>query len=194
MSPRYQITWSTPAGGLLALEPHAEEVARHAGALVAAYNDPHNAPLLGHTEPMTADDVTAHYASVASDGGTNFLVFRDGALVADADLRHVGNAAAEIAFMVADPAAQGQGLGTKIATMVTAFAFSQLGLERVYASIIPSNTASRRVFAKLGYVVDDGAAARGYADDPDDIVVMIERPSFTSAHAVALAQIRIAMR
>jgi RimJ/RimL family protein N-acetyltransferase len=194
VSPRYQITWSTSAGALLALEPHADEVARHAGALVAAYNDPHNAPLLGHTELMTADDVIAHYASVASDGGTNFLVLRDGALVGDADLRHVANAAAEIAFMVADPAAQGQGLGTRIATMVTAFAFTQLGLDRVYASIIPTNTASRRVFAKLGYVVDPGAAARAYADEPDDVVMMIERPSFVSAQAVALAEIQIAMR
>jgi RimJ/RimL family protein N-acetyltransferase len=192
--PRYQIAWSTPAGSLLAIEPSREEVAHHAAALAAAYNDPHNAPLLGHTEPLGEADVVAHYASLADHGGRGFLVFRDGALVADGDLRNVSRGAAEFAFMVADVAAQGKGLGTKIATMIHVFAFRQLRLERVYASILPRNVASRRVFEKLGYAVDTSPTAFAYAEDHGDIAMMIDRPTFARSHAAQMAEIQIAVR
>jgi RimJ/RimL family protein N-acetyltransferase len=192
--PRYRIAWSTPAGELVAIEPRPEELAHHAAALAAAYNDPHNAPLLGHTEAMTEDDVIEHYAAVAGDGGRNFLVLRDGALVADADLRHVAGGAAEFAFLVAAVTAQGQGLGTRIATMIHAFGFAQLGLDRIYASIVPGNVASRRVFDKLGYAVDASPAARAYADEPGDVTMVVERPAFQESHATHMAEIRIAMR
>lgn len=194
MEPLCQITWATPAGQLVAIEPRPDEVARHAGALAAAYNDPHNAPLLGHTEDVDQDDVVAHYLDVAEAGGHNFLVFADGALVADADLRKVGGGAAEFAFMVSVPAAQGKGLGTKVALMVHAFGFRRLGLDRIYASIIPDNAASRRVFEKLGHQVDHSPAARVYADEPGDLTMAIDRATFERAHAQAMAEIGIAVR
>jgi RimJ/RimL family protein N-acetyltransferase len=192
--PRYRIAWSTPTGELVAIEPRPEELARHARALAAAYNDPHNAPMLGHTEAMTEDDVIEHYASVADAGGHNFLVLRDGALVADADLRHVAGGAAELAFMVAAVTAQGQGLGTRIAMMLHAFGFAELGLDRIYASIIPGNAASRRVFDKLGYAVDASPAARAYADEPGDITMVVERAAFERTHATQMAEIQISVR
>jgi RimJ/RimL family protein N-acetyltransferase len=192
--PLCQITWSTPAGQLVAIEPRADEIARHAAALAAAYNDPHNAPLLGHSDDVDEDDVVEHYGDVAASGGRNFLVFRDGDLVADADLRKLGAGAAEFAFLVASPGAQGKGLGTRIALMIHAFGFRWLGLERIYASIIPHNAASRRVFEKLGYQVDDSAAARVYADDPGDVTMVIERAEFANSHAQAMAEIEIAVR
>ena len=219
MQPLCQITWVTPAGRLVAIEPRPDEIAHHAGALAAAYNDPRNAPLLGHTEDVDEDDVIAHYAEVARAGGHNFLVFLErseagrgapdgsagaaggsaphgvnGALVADADLRKVGRGAAEFAFMVASPAAQGKGLGTRVATMVHAFGFRRLGLERIYASIIPGNAASRRVFDKLGYQVDDSPAARAYADEPGDLTMAIDRAAFERSHAPAMAEIEISVR
>jgi RimJ/RimL family protein N-acetyltransferase len=191
---RYQLTWSTPIGTLLAIEPDDAELATHAAVLTCAYNDPHNARLLGHTELLSRDDVVSHYGDVARAGGHNFLVLRDGVLVADADLRHVANGAAEFAFMVAEVAAQGQGLGTKIALMIHAYAFAILGLRRVYASVIPSNAASRRVFEKLGYVLDTSALARTWADEPDDMVLRIDRAVFQRTHAAQLAEIQIAVR
>lgn len=192
--PQYQIAWTTPGGSLVALEPRRDEVVRHAPALAAAYNHPRNAPLLGHTESIDAGGVVDHYASVAANGGHNFLVFRGAELVADADLRNVSGDAAEFAFLVISPAAQGKGLGTQVATLVHAFGFVRLGLERIYASIIPRNTASRRVFEKLGHRIDDSPGARKFADEPDDITMMVERAEFERAHARVLAEIRIAPR
>src|SRR5262249_40067847 len=150
--------------------------------------------LLGHTEDVDEDDVIAHYADVAEAGGHNFVVFADGALVADADLRKVGGGAAEFAFMVASPAAQGKGLGTRVALMIHAFGFGRLGLERIYASVLPGNAASHRVFEKLGYQVDTSPAAQAYADEPGDIVMGIDRVAFERSHAQAMAEIEIAVR
>jgi RimJ/RimL family protein N-acetyltransferase len=192
--PYYQIAWSTPAGSLLAIEPRREEVEHHATALAAAYNDPHNAPLLGHTELMTERDVVAHYTSLANQGGRGFLVLRDGALVADGDLRNISRGTAEFAFMVAEVAAQGKGLGTKVAMMIHAFAFNQLRLQRVYASILPRNVASRRVFEKLGYVVETSAIALSYAEDYGDLAMVVDRPTFARSHAPQMAEIQIATR
>jgi RimJ/RimL family protein N-acetyltransferase len=176
---RYQITW----GPLVAIEPTDAEIVRHAPALMAAYNDPHNAPLLGHTEAMTEADVIDSYRALVADGGYSFMVFADGALVADGDLRHLDAArgTAELAFLVTEPANQGRGLGTRFATMLHAFAFTELGLHRVYASVVPDNAASLRVFAKLGHAVDDSPAARAYADEPTDVVTAVDRARFTQA-------------
>jgi len=192
--PRYRISWSSSAGPLLALEPSRVELAHHAPALAAAYNDPHNAPLLGHTEPSTARDVIGHYERLGRRGGHGFLVLRDGALVGDADLRGMTGGAAEFAFLVAAVAEQGKGLGTAIATMIHAFAFTELALTRVFASVIPRNTASRRVFEKLGYALDNGPVARGFADDPEDVTMVIDRASFARSHAQAMAEIEISVR
>jgi RimJ/RimL family protein N-acetyltransferase len=192
--PLYQITWSTAGEPLVAIEPRPDEIVRHAAALAAAYNDPHNAPLLGHTEPVDADDVVGHYSDVAGAGGHNFLVLRGRELVADADLRKVKGTAAEFAFLVTSPTAQGQGLGTRIAMMVHVFGFRSLGLARIYASVIPDNIASRRVFDKLGYRLDPSPAGRAYADEPGDLTMVIDRSTFERSHARAMAEIRIAVR
>jgi RimJ/RimL family protein N-acetyltransferase len=191
--PRYRITWPSPGESLVALEPRGDELARHAPVLAAAYSHPHNAPLLGHRDPLTARDVIAHYAGLQGAGGHGFLVTDGaGALVGDADLRGVADGDAEFAFLVAAVAAQGRGLGTRIAIMIHAFAFARLGLARVYASIVPHNIASRRVFDKLGYAVDPSPSARRYADDPGDVTLVIDRGTFEHLHAAQLSQIRIA--
>lgn len=191
---RYRLEWSTPAGALVALEPSLPEVEPLAARLAAAYNDPHNAPLLGHTAALSAADVLEHYRTLAEAGGRSFLLYRDGGLAGDGDLRGLAGGTAEFAFLIADPAAQGRGLGTRFAIMIHALAFGPLALERIYASVIPANAGSRRVFEKLGYAVDDSAAARAYADDEGDVVLSIDREAFARAHGAAAAEVRIERR
>jgi hypothetical protein len=50
---RYAITW----GDLSAIEPTLEEARAHVRALAIAYNDPRNAPLLGHSALLSEDEV-----------------------------------------------------------------------------------------------------------------------------------------
>ena len=185
----FEIEW----GELRAFEPSPDEVLGHAPALVAAYNDPRNASLLGHTTPLTEPDVVEHYATLYRDRAHPFLLVRDGALAGDGDLRDLAGGAAEFAFLIAAPAAQGKGLGTRFAVMLHAFAFRELALERVYASVIPVNVASRRVFEKLGYREDTSPAARDRGDD-GDVTLSIARRTFEARHAAALAEIQIARR
>src|SRR6185436_1887800 len=124
--PCYQIEWATPAGKLVAVEPRLDELAGHLATLVAAYNDPHNALLLGHEAAIDEQDVVDHYASLLDDAAHPFLLFRDGALAGDGDLRRFHDRACEFAFLIAAVAAQGKGLGTRFATMIHAFAFTHL--------------------------------------------------------------------
>ena len=190
----FEVAWSTPIGQLTAIEPRPTEVEAHARALAAAYNDPRNAPLLGHEAALSEADVVEHYETLLGEGAHPFLLLLDGELAGDADLRGIAAGAAEFAFLIAAPSAQGKGLGTRFALMVHGFGFAQLGLRRIYASIVPANVASRRVFEKLGHTVDSSAAARAYADADDDVMTSIDRPTFDRLHAPAMEQIRIHMR
>ncbi len=177
---------------LVAVEVTSSRTARmHAVALAAAYNDPQNAPLLGHTELLDEADVIDHYASLIADGGRPFLLFRADRLVGDGDLRASHMAACELAFLIADPSAQGKGLGTRFATMICAAGFGRWGLHQIYASVRPTNVASLRVFEKLGFVLDGSPQARAFADEEDDLVLAIDRATFERANSAALAQIAI---
>jgi len=191
-TPRYRIDWATEAGRLTALEPTSAEIATHAAELARGYNDPANAALMGHADELDADEVVESYAELIDHGGRAFLVFRDDELVGDADLRGLHGGDAEFAFMIGARSAQGKGLGTRVARMVYAFGFQILGLHHIYASLVPHNTGSRRVFEKLGCRLDDSPTAREFADEPGDIVMAIDRATFEGAHD--LAQIRIATR
>jgi RimJ/RimL family protein N-acetyltransferase len=162
-----------------------DDVTPHAEALAAAYNA--NAAMLGNTQPMTVADVVEHYAALRPPVAYPFVLLADGKLAGDGDLRGIAGGVGEFAFLIAAPSAQGKGLGTRFAIMVHAFAFGHLGLERLYASVIPANVASQRVFEKLGYIVDNTAAY----GDTGDIVLAIDRATFEHRHAAALADIRI---
>jgi RimJ/RimL family protein N-acetyltransferase len=185
---RFRIDWSE----LSAIEASRDEIAPHAAALAEAYNHPNNAPLLGHAEAISEAEVVDHYAEMIDEGARAFLLFHAGELAGDGDLRHFHDSAAEFAFLIGAPSAQGKGLGTRFAIMIHAFGFRILELARIYASIVPANVASRRVFDKLGYTVDDSPIARTFADEPGDIVMSIDRAMFERVHTVALAQIQIA--
>ncbi|HEY5951947.1 MAG TPA: GNAT family protein [Kofleriaceae bacterium] len=187
---RYSVHWDE----LSALEVTPQEVAKHAEALSAAYNDPANAPLMGHTKPLSPADVIDSYREGIKKGMRAFLLYQNGELVGDADLRGVKAGRAEFAFMIAMPSAQGKGLGTRFALMLHDFGFRELELRRIYASVSPQNVASLRVFEKLGYVVDTSPAARAYADEPTDVTLSLERETFERDQATALSQIRIGER
>jgi RimJ/RimL family protein N-acetyltransferase len=184
---------------LRAYEPTAEEVATAAPLLLAYYNDPHNRAMLAHEADLVLADVAEHYERVAEGRGRAFLLEADGLLVGDADLRGVdmtGSAGgvAELAILVGARAAQGRGLGTRFGVMLHAFAFHALGLERVYASIIPANTPSLRLFQRLGYERDDSPAARRTADAPDDVTLSLAAARFDELHGALAGEVEIARR
>lgn len=186
-----RVDWATELGELSAIEANLPDVERHADALADGYNDPRNAALMGHGEAISPAEVVASYADRIAEGARAFLLFRAGQLIGDADLRNLRDGAGEFAFMVGSREHQGKGLGTRFAIMIHAFGFSHVGLHHIYASIVEHNIASRRVFEKLGYGVEHSPAARRYADEPDDIVLALDRTTFERTHDVALRDVRI---
>jgi RimJ/RimL family protein N-acetyltransferase len=188
-----RIDWTTDAGQLSAVEATIADVERHAVELARGYNEPRNAALMGHEEEISPEEVVEHYTDMIAEGARAFLLFRNGVLDGDGDLRGFHDGAAEFAFMIGAPDAQGKGLGTRYAIMIHAFGFREAGLHHIYASIVPHNTASRRVFEKLGYWVDDSATARTFADEPGDIVMAIDFATFQRVHAAVLPQLQFSV-
>ncbi len=182
-----RIDWKHPgAGTLLAIEPSPAEIAKHSNALSTGYNEPANAELMGHATAISPDEVIDAYTDSIAAGMRAFLLFVDGAFAGDADLRNFRGNTAEFAFMIAAPTAQGKGLGTAFAAMIHAFGFRTLELQRIYASVVPQNVASRRVFEKLGYVVDESPAGREYAEEPGDVVLVLERDAFVTPPGIII--------
>ena len=175
---RWAIEWRTAERVLRARQPTPEEVAAAAPRLAAFYNEPHNRRMMTNTQDLGAADVEAHFAALSAEGGRPFLLDVDGHLLGDADLRGVTAADAELAILIGDRGRQGQGLGTRFAIMLHAFAFQVLRLSVVYAAVSPENGASLRLFARLGHEEDNGARARRCADDPADVTLSVTARRF----------------
>jgi RimJ/RimL family protein N-acetyltransferase len=198
--PLWAIEWSDEAGGLSAVEPAPEEIRVASPLLASYYNDEHNRRMLDHQALLSTEDVVACYADLRRAGGRPLLLHRAGTLMGDADVRRIETRAGaarktgELAIMMGARAAQGRGLGTRYAIMLHAFAFQVLAIDRAYVSIIPGNVASRRLFDKLGYAVDDSPAARAFIDEASDVTMSVERAGFEARWRAELASLRITRR
>jgi RimJ/RimL family protein N-acetyltransferase len=104
-------------------------------------------------------------------------------LMGDADFRNIEGRVGEFAIMIGGRATQGRGLGTRFGLMLHVFGFAVLGLEQIYISVIPANIASRRLFEKLGYQIDDSPAAREFIDEESDLTMSLARATFEHARA-----------
>jgi RimJ/RimL family protein N-acetyltransferase len=188
---RWAVEWKQGGETLLAIEPDDNEVRLAAPDLAAFYNDSHNRQMMAHgDEPHTTTGVIAFYEELRTEGGRPFLLHMDGVLMGDADFRNIEDGTGEFAIMIGGRASQGRGLGTRFGVMLHTFGYDVLGLERIYISVIPANTASRRLFEKLGYRVDDSAEARELIDDETDVTMSLARSAFESARAGDQAAIR----
>jgi len=195
----WAVEWRGEDDVLIAIEPTEAEIAGASADLAGYYNDAHNRVMMGHEdEPFTADAVATYYRELRAEGGRPFLLQRTEAgvlaLLGDGDLRNIEDGTAEVAIMIGGRAVQGRGLGTRYATMLHVFAFRVMGLERLYISVIPANAASRRLFEKLGYQIDESPEARELIDDETDVTLSVSRDRFETVAGATLAPIRIYRR
>ena len=63
----------------------------------------------------------------------------------------LANGSAEISIMIGDNQYWGKGLGSEAILLLSDFAFSERGFNRIWALILENNIASRRMFEKCGY-------------------------------------------
>ncbi len=191
---RWYITAPWAQGRICAFEPTLSEVLAAAPLLAAFYNDSHNAAMMTSTPEASADDVVEMFHAMRAAGDRPFLLEQDGESMGDADFRNVQGAEAEFAILVGRRAQQNRGLGTRFAAMLHAAAVRVMGFERVYATVIPQNIASRRMLEKLGYQVDQSSRAASFADTADDIAMSVDLLQFARVHADFLTQVGITPR
>jgi RimJ/RimL family protein N-acetyltransferase len=190
-APLWAVEWKEGEETLTAIEPTTEELGRAAPELAAFYNDSHNRAMMAHeTDAYTAADVIAYYRQLRAEAGRPFLLFQGGLLMGDADFRNLEGRTGEFAIMIGGRATQGRGLGTRFGLMLHVFGFAVLGLERIYISVIPANIASRRLFEKLGYQLDDSPEAREFIDEESDLTMSLARATFEQARVAERATVR----
>ena len=93
--------------------------------------------------------------------GFGFGVFVDGAFRGEINVASIQRGPFQNAYIGywIDEAVAGRGLMPEAVVVVARFAFEELGLHRLQVSIVPRNSASRRVVEKLG-LRDEGTALR----------------------------------
>ena len=154
MEPRGQAAIETPS---LAGRPVTEDDLRF---VIAVWNDSRVAPTIGgvRTEEQLSDRIerwTGHWDDHGF-GATLFDERGSGRPVGWGGLQHSSIGIGEcvtVGYVVA-PNAWGHGYATEIAVASVAYAFEVLGLGQVYASVLSTNAASRRVLEKAGLSVD----------------------------------------
>lgn len=195
---RPETLWSIEApsgqGKLLVFEPAEAEVLVAAPMLAIFNNDRHNSAMLTNTQEMTATEIVESYEFLRANNGRPFLLEQEGVLMGDADFRNISGSTAEFAILIGSRTQQSRGLGTRFAAMMHVAAFRVLGLERIYASIVPTNVASLRMVEKLGYQLDQSSFASSFTEEKDDIVMSIDWPQFELSSAELMSEVTITAR
>ena len=190
----FEVKYQDAQNLLRAFEPTLDEVRAAAARLSDFYNDEHNRVMLTHEDEMSAEEVVEYYSEAHEDGERLFLLEQDGVLVGDADFRNFDAESAEYAIMIGARNLQGRGLGRKFTTMLHAWAFRGLGLDRVYVTILPANRASVRLFEQLGYGPDSSPRARDLIDEESDVTLSVQRSAFELQHGAVMDGARFGTR
>lgn len=106
----------------------------------------------------------ARNREIEMGSGFGFGIFYDGRFAGEINLNSMHRGAFQSAYVGywIDQQHAGRGLTPQAVVLVCRFAFEQLNLHRLQISIIPRNTASRRVVEKLG--LRDEGLAKGYLE------------------------------
>lgn len=124
-------------------------------ALFAQKNDPEVAGLLcgftkGYTRAELARWVEAH-ASAPNEA--LYMIVGGGNVLGHAGLYQIDHRvrSAELAIMIGDKAAWGQGIGEACTRWLLAFGFDELNLHRIYLEVLETNPRAMKLYEKIGF-------------------------------------------
>lgn len=103
-----------------------------------------------------------------------FVVEQDGVLAGTVELRQLGDRRGELSWATF-PASRGRGFATAAVRRITAYAFDDLGLERVEARVEPDNRASLRVASRSGMRVEGRMRSQETTDGQRRDYVLVAR-------------------
>lgn len=143
--------------------PAWSEVRRRCGDWLTRWEPRRGSGVPDAAEHRRAFDARCEASDRERANGSSFRfgVFHDGRFAGEINVGSVQRGAYQNAYVGywIDEAVAGRGFMPEAVVCVLRFAFEELGLHRVQISIIPRNTASRRVVEKL-QVREEGIAER----------------------------------
>lgn len=113
--------------------------------------------LLGGWRPRLSRDAFRHkYERRITEPATDFLMLgveTGGQLVGNVQLARIDpvQRRAAVAIVIGDKAAWGRGIGRTALRILADYAFSALGLERLYAEVYGFNLRSQRLMGRVGF-------------------------------------------
>lgn len=113
--------------------------------------------LLGRANPVTQAQHEGWYQGLVSSGSTEVFAVRvleTGQYLGNVWLHgiHWVNRNAELRILLGADEAREKGHGTRACQLLLRFAFTKLGLHKVYLYVHASNPRARRAFEKAGFV------------------------------------------
>lgn len=139
------------AGTSVTLAPIEPE---HLANVVQWSRDPTGMRYLGMTRPLTmADEEVWFQRMSASDTDVIWAILREGRIIGNTGLHAIDwrNRNAVSGIWIGDTTQHGKGYGRETMQLRTAYAFTELGLEKVMTMIFAENEASRRAAECAGY-------------------------------------------
>ena len=146
----------------------------HLAATLRWVNDSEVMRLMDRGSPVEEEAHLAWFASIRAAEHCAYF-----AIEAGAESAHVGNVwlwdvdrrhrKAELRVMVGDARVRQQGIGSAAIDQLAEHAFQELGLHRIYAYVLATNSAARRAFERSGFILegrlrDDRRTSDGFVD------------------------------
>jgi RimJ/RimL family protein N-acetyltransferase len=138
-------------GSLITLAPVEPE---HLPDFVRWSRDPRGMRYLGMVRPLTmADEEQWYKRMTTSETDIVWAILRDGQMIGNTALHAIDwrNRNAISGIWIGEVAQHGKGYGGEAMRLRTAYAFNELGLEKVMTMIFAENEASRRAAERAGY-------------------------------------------
>lgn len=120
--------------------------------LARAWASPELRPYLGDSRPTEVRQVRRLILRRREAGNLDVVVVLEGRDVGRASLQSFTERGAEIEIEIPDPADRRRGIGRAALEALIAHAFGPMGLERLEARILASNTASLALARELGFL------------------------------------------
>lgn len=126
---------------------------KHAGTVVRWRNEPGNRVMFLGNETITLASQIGFTARIRADSSdmTRIAICR-GRPAGMVALYGIRDGAAEYGRVLVDGTVRRQGIGRAISGLILAAGFARLGLERIHANCLVSNTAIHALLEALGFV------------------------------------------
>jgi diamine N-acetyltransferase len=140
-------------------------------SFVAWFNDWRTTRTLGIRAPISLASEERWFEGMLADEGKAGYFFVACLLEDDRPIGTIGlfdldlgNGSAGLGISIGGPSDRGRGLGSDMLRALLAFGFGQLRLERIWLDVYDTNPGARRVYERVGFVLEGTLRRAVYRD------------------------------